>query len=63
MLKQVSWNWCWLVSVWSMIGQCNFIAKAVHLFISMDKMIGGQFEKGVGQNESGSGKSASPTGR
>jgi hypothetical protein len=32
---------------WSMIGQCNFIAKAVHLFISMDKMIGGQFEKGL----------------
>jgi Polyketide cyclase / dehydrase and lipid transport. len=35
------------VVTWSMLGQCNFIAKAIHLFISMDKMIGGQFEKGL----------------
>jgi hypothetical protein len=35
------------VVTWSMIGQCNFIAKAVHLFVSMDKMIGSQFEKGL----------------
>jgi polyketide cyclase/dehydrase/lipid transport protein len=35
------------VVTWSMIGQCNFIAKTIHLFISMDKMIGGQFEKGL----------------
>jgi hypothetical protein len=23
------------------------MAKAIHLFVSMDKMIGGQFEKGL----------------
>jgi len=32
---------------WSMFGEKNFMAKAVHLFMSMDKMIGGQFEKGL----------------
>jgi hypothetical protein len=32
---------------WSMTGQSNFTAKAVHLFMNMDKMIGGQFEKGL----------------
>ena len=32
---------------WSMRGEKNFIAKAIHLFLSMDKMIGGQFEKGL----------------
>ena len=30
---------------WSMTGQNNFMAKAIHLFMNMDKMIGGQFEK------------------
>jgi hypothetical protein len=32
---------------WSMEGKNNFIAKAIHLFMNMDKMIGGQFEKGL----------------
>jgi uncharacterized protein YndB with AHSA1/START domain len=32
---------------WSMSGDKNFMAKAIHLFVSMDKMIGGQFEKGL----------------
>ena len=32
---------------WSMFGAKNFMAKAVHLFMNMDKMIGGQFEKGL----------------
>jgi Polyketide cyclase / dehydrase and lipid transport len=32
---------------WSMFGDKNFMAKAVHLFMNMDKMIGGQFEKGL----------------
>jgi uncharacterized protein YndB with AHSA1/START domain len=32
---------------WSMTGTNNFTAKAIHLFINMDKMIGGQFEKGL----------------
>ncbi len=31
---------------WSMSGKNNFIAKAMCLFMNMDKMIGGQFEQG-----------------
>ena len=37
---------------WSMAGEKNFIAKAVHLFMNMDKMIGGQFEKGLADMKS-----------
>jgi hypothetical protein len=37
---------------WSMAGQNNFMAKAIHLFINMDKMIGGQFEKGLASMKS-----------
>ena len=33
--------------MWSMEGQNNFMAKAVHMVMNMDKMIGGQFEKGL----------------
>lgn len=32
---------------WAMSGRNNFIAKAFCLFMNMDKMIGGQFEKGL----------------
>jgi hypothetical protein len=32
---------------WSMSGTKNFMMKAVHLFMNMDKMVGGQFEKGL----------------
>jgi hypothetical protein len=35
------------VVAWSMTGKNNFMAKAVHLFMNMDKMVGGQFEKGL----------------
>ena len=35
-----------------MTGEKNFMAKAIHLFINMDKMIGGQFEKGLAQIKS-----------
>lgn len=35
------------VATWSMFGEKNFMAKAIHLFMSMDNMIGGQFEKGL----------------
>ena len=34
---------------WSMAGENNFMAKAVHLVMDMDKMIGGNFEKGLAQ--------------
>jgi uncharacterized protein YndB with AHSA1/START domain len=32
---------------WSMAGRNNLMAKAVHLFMDMDKMIGDQFEAGL----------------
>ncbi len=32
---------------WSMAGKNNFIAKAMCLFMNMDQMVGGQFEKGL----------------
>jgi len=32
---------------WSMTGKSNFIARAMCLFMNMDKMVGGQFEKGL----------------
>ncbi len=32
---------------WSMLGPKNLFAKAIHLCISMDKMIGGEFDKGL----------------
>jgi uncharacterized protein YndB with AHSA1/START domain len=37
------------VVTWSMTGRNHFMAKAVHLFMDMDKMIGGNFEKGLAQ--------------
>ena len=35
------------VVTWCMTGQNNFIAKAVHLCMDMDKTVGGDFEKGL----------------
>jgi hypothetical protein len=35
-----------------MAGENNFIAKAMHLFMNMDKMIGGQFDKGLASMKS-----------
>jgi uncharacterized protein YndB with AHSA1/START domain len=35
------------VVTWSMEGRNNFMAKAIHLVMNMDRMIGGQFEKGL----------------
>jgi uncharacterized protein YndB with AHSA1/START domain len=32
---------------WTMTGEKNFVAKAIHLVMSMDRMIGGQFEQGL----------------
>jgi len=40
------------VVTWSMAGKNNFMAKAIHLFMNMDKMIGGQFDKGLAQMKS-----------
>jgi hypothetical protein len=37
---------------WSMAGDVNFVAKVVHLFMDLDKMIGGNFEKGLADMKS-----------
>jgi uncharacterized protein YndB with AHSA1/START domain len=37
---------------WSLAGKNNFVSKAVHLFMNMDKMVGGQFEEGLAQMKS-----------
>ncbi|HTI72188.1 MAG TPA: SRPBCC family protein [Candidatus Limnocylindria bacterium] len=37
---------------WSMYGENNFLSKAMCLFVSMDKMVGGDFEKGLAQMKS-----------
>ena len=34
---------------WSMTGNNNFIAKAVHMVMDMDKMVGDDFEQGLAQ--------------
>ena len=34
---------------WSMAGKKNFMTKGFGLFVSMDKMIGGDFERGLAQ--------------
>ena len=35
------------VVTWTMTGRKNFISKAFCMFVSMDKMVGGDFEKGL----------------
>jgi hypothetical protein len=40
------------VVTWSMAGQNNFVAKTVHMFVDMDRMIGGNFEKGLADMKS-----------
>jgi hypothetical protein len=37
---------------WAMTGTNNLMAKAIHLFMNLDKMIGGQFEKGLAEMKS-----------
>ena len=37
---------------WVMYGPNNFIAKLMQTVISMDKMVGGQFEQGLAQMKS-----------
>lgn len=51
---------------WAMEGKNNFVSKAMSLFMSMDSMVGGQFEKGLAdlntaaQSEAKKQASASP---
>ena len=37
---------------WTMTGQNNFLSKAICMFVSMDKMVGGMFEQGLTQMKS-----------
>jgi len=37
---------------WSLAGEKDFTAKAVHLFMNMDRMVGGQFEEGLARMKS-----------
>jgi hypothetical protein len=37
---------------WSMAGRNNFMAKAFSLFMNSDKMVGGDFERGLAQMKS-----------
>ena len=37
------------VVTWSMAGKNNFFFKAFGLFMNMDKMVGGDFERGLSQ--------------
>ncbi len=37
---------------WSMAGDRNFFAKAICMFMNMDKMVGGDFEKGLAKLKS-----------
>ena len=34
-------------ATWAMFGPNNFMAKLMQIFVSMDKMVGGDFEKGL----------------
>jgi Polyketide cyclase / dehydrase and lipid transport len=36
-------------ATWAMDGQNNFVAKAASLFMDMDKVLGGEFEKGLAE--------------
>jgi uncharacterized protein YndB with AHSA1/START domain len=40
------------IVTWSMAGKNNFLSKAICLFMNMDKMVGGDFEKGLAQMKS-----------
>ncbi len=37
---------------WTMTSKKNFIAKTFHLFVNMDKMLGGDFDKGLASMKS-----------
>lgn len=47
------------VVTWAMAGRNNFLAKAICLFMSMDKMVGGEFEKGLAQMKANAERAAS----
>ena len=40
------------VVTWRMVGESNFMAKAIHLVMDVDKMVGDQFEQGLARMKS-----------
>ena len=44
---------------WTMSGKNNFMSKAMHLCFNMDKMLGGDFEKGLASMKAVAEKKAS----
>jgi hypothetical protein len=45
---------------WTMTGRYNFVTKAIGLFVDMDRMVGGDFEKGLASLDAMTAR-ASPT--
>jgi hypothetical protein len=45
---------------WTMTGKNNLLAKAIHLVVSMDKMIGPAFEQGLAALKAGAEASKKP---
>lgn len=45
---------------WSMVGEHDFIAKAMHLVMNLDRMVGTNFEKGLTQMKSMAEAAAKP---
>ncbi len=45
---------------WSMTGKNNFMAKGFNLVMNMDKMVGGDFEKGLAQMKAAVGTAPKP---
>jgi len=37
------------VVTWGMTGDKNFLARAIHLVLDMDKTVGGKFDEGLAQ--------------
>jgi uncharacterized protein YndB with AHSA1/START domain len=46
---------------WAMEGESPFLAKVLHLFVNVDKMVGGSFEAGLADLKGLAERSASPT--
>jgi carbon monoxide dehydrogenase subunit G len=47
---------------WAMDGEVPLVGKVLHLFINMDKMVGGEFEAGLADLKTLAEKSSPPTG-
>ena len=48
-------------TTWAMDGNNNFVSKAFHLVMNMDKMIGPDFERGLASMKAAAEATATPT--